>query len=166
MKLFTTRRRIAIVSAVVVALAGGGAALAYFTSSGSGTGSASVGTATNWTVSQPIDTSHGLLPGSGSEVLTFTVTNPGSGAQAFNSVTATVVSDAGAVDAQGTAVPGCQPGWFTAQPTSDPSLHASIPGGGTATVQVTVTMTDSGTNQDACQGINGPDVTLTVNSGS
>jgi len=27
-------------------------------------------------------------------------------------------------------------------------------------------MTDSGTNQDACQGINGPDVTLTVNSGS
>jgi hypothetical protein len=167
-KLFTTRRRIAIVvGASAVVLGGGGAAFAYFTSTGSGTGSASVGSATQWGVSTPSDTSHGLLPNSGSEILTFTVTNHGSGAQAFNTVTAIIAADgSGNVKAGGTAVPGCLAAWFTAVAgTPSPALGTSIAANGTATVPVTVTMKDSGTNQDVCQGINGPDVTLTVNSG-
>lgn len=168
MKLFTTRRRIAVVGVVTAAvLAGGGVAFAYFTSTGSGTGSASVGSASTWSVSAPVDSTHGLLPGSGSEVLTFTITNNGSGAQAFNSVTATVVDDgSGNVKAQGTAVPGCKTAWFTALPGGySPALGTSIAHNGTATVQVTVQMSDSGTNQDPCQGIKGPDVNLAVNSG-
>jgi hypothetical protein len=168
-KLFATRWRIAIVGMVggALVLAGGGAAYAYFTASGSGTGSASVGSATAWQVTTTNDTSGDLLPGSGSEVLTFTITNEGSGAQAFNSVTATIVNDgSGNVEAGGTPVLGCSASWFTATVgTPSPAYGTSIDATGTATVPVTVTMTDSGTDQDKCQGIDGPDVQLTVNSG-
>ena len=71
-------------------LAGGGVALAYFTSSGNGTGSANVGTSSNWSVAQ---TGHSgtLYPcgssfpqtgcGTNQETLTFTVTNNSTGAQ-------------------------------------------------------------------------------------
>jgi hypothetical protein len=168
-KIFTTRRRIIIacVAAGIVIIGSAGAAYAYFTSTGTGTGSASVGSASNWTVSQPADTSHNLYPGSGSETLTYTVTNVGAGAQAFNSVTPAIATDgSGNVKAGGQAVAGCLAAWFpTPTVISEPPVDTSIAHNGTATVQIGITMTDSGTNQDKCQGINGPDVTLTVNSG-
>jgi hypothetical protein len=169
-KLFATRRRIAVVGiTAVMVLASGGAAYAYFTATGSGTGAASVGSASSWEVTATSDTTGDLLPGSGSEILTFTITNEGSGDQAFNSVSATIISDNnGNVKAGGSPVSGCMASWFAAE-LGTPVGYGygeSIPSGDSATVPVTVTMSDSGTNQDKCQGIDGPDVKLTVNSGN
>jgi len=163
---FRTRRVAVVGSVAVITLAGAGAAFAFFTSSGTGTGSASVGSASNWTVSSPTNVSNNLLPGSGSEDLSFTVTNPGNGAQAFNSVTAKIVDDgSGNIVTSGGNVVGCLSSWFTATAgTPTPGYGTSIGHNGTATVPVTVTMQDSGTVQDACQGT-APEVQLTVNAG-
>jgi hypothetical protein len=49
--LFSTRKRIAIFcAAAIVVLGGAGAAFAYFSSTGSGTGQATVGSAATWQV--------------------------------------------------------------------------------------------------------------------
>src|SRR6201992_2944086 len=149
-KLFTTRRRIIIACVAVRIVIFAGAAYAYFTATGSGTGSASVGSASNWTVSQPADSSHNLYPGSGSETLTYTVTNVGGGAQAFNSVTPVIANDgSGNVKAGGQPVVGCLAAWFpTPTVISEPPANTSIAHNGTATVQLGITMTDSGTKHD------------------
>jgi len=53
MKLFKTRRKVAVVALSVGLIAGiGGAAFAYFTASGTGTGGATVGTAGNLTITE------------------------------------------------------------------------------------------------------------------
>ena len=52
MKRFRTKKALITSAAFVLILAAGGAAFAYFTSSGSGTGSAQTGTASNVTISQ------------------------------------------------------------------------------------------------------------------
>ena len=53
MKLVTSKRRMAVIGLTVGLIAGAsGLAVAYFTSSGSGNGSAQTGTATNVTISQ------------------------------------------------------------------------------------------------------------------
>jgi hypothetical protein len=151
MKKFSFKKKMiagAAAGALVLGIAGG--AFAYFTSTGSGSGNASVGSSTNWTVVVTSDTSNALLPGTGSETLSYTITNAGTGAQALNSVTATV-ADSGS----------CLGSWFTALASAPtPAVHTSIGSGGTATGTVTVTMQDSGGNQDACQGITSVPVTV------
>ena len=59
--------------AIGLGVAGG--ALAYFTSTGSGTGNATVGTATAWTVSVDCTTGGLLTPGVGTDTVAYTVTN-------------------------------------------------------------------------------------------
>jgi hypothetical protein len=163
-KLYTTRRRIVIVSAAAVAvLAGGGAAYAYFTASGSGTGSATVGSTGSWTVTQ--STSSGTIyPGSGSSVITFNVKNAGTGDQQYSTATPTVNSSSsgGYITQGGSPVTGCKASWFSASVTNDPDVNTNVAGGNTVQVQVTATMpTDSTDNQDACEGAT-PDVTLSI----
>lgn len=149
--LFSTKKRIAaVVLSGAVILGTGGIAAAYFTSTGAGSGSASVGSASNWTVAVTSDTSNALLPGSGSETLSYTITNASAGAQALTGVTATV-GDSG----------GCLGTWFTAVASAPtPATGASIASGGTATGTVVVTLNDSGGNQDACQGLTSVPVTV------
>ena len=165
-KIFTTRRRIIIVGLASAAVLGtGSAAFAYFTSTGSGTGNASVGSASTWTVTQT-STTGTIFPGSGSSTLTFSVKNNGTGAQAFNTVTPAIANDgSGNIEVGGNPVVGCLATWFpTPTIVSEPAANTSIAAGGNATVQLSVSMTDSGTNQDKCQGAT-PQVTLTVNAG-
>ena len=129
-----------------------GSAFAFFTSTGSGTGDASVGSASNWTVSVTSDTSNALLPGSGSETLSYTITNNSAGAQAYSTLTPSV-GDSGT----------CLGSWFTAVASaSTPVAGTSIAHLGTATGTITVTMQDSLTNQNACQGLTSVPVTLAV----
>jgi hypothetical protein len=152
MKLFGSKKRKLIAAGVaLVAIAGlATGAFAYFTSTGSGSGTASVGSATSWTVAVTSDGTNALQPGSGSETLSYTITNAGSGAQALTSVTATV-ADSGA----------CLGSWFTAVASAPtPATGVSIAPGHTATGTVLVTMQDSGSNQDACQGITTVPVTV------
>jgi len=161
-KLFTTKRRIAIVvGASAMVLAGGGAAFAYFTASGSGTGAATVGSTGSWGVSQASSTGT-IFPGSGSSVITFNVKNNGSADQQFSLAQATVNSSGGDITQGGNAVATCSSTWFNASVSSDPSLNQNVAGGATVQVQVTVTMpSDSADNQNGCQGAT-PDVTLNI----
>jgi hypothetical protein len=167
-KLFTSKRWIAIagVTAAVV-LASGGAAYAYFTSSGSGTGSATVGSAGNWTVvPDPTTGSVGTIyPGSGSSVLTFDVTNSGGGDEQYSSAIASVKSpsgDNGNITDGGSEVQHCKADWFDASVTSDPHINENISPNGMFTIQVTVSMpADASDDQTACAG-QSPDVTLAL----
>ncbi len=160
-KLFTTRRRLAIVGiTAAIVLAGGGAAYAYFTTTGSGTGSATVGTTGTWSVTQA-STSGTIYPGSGSSVITFNVKNTGTGDQQYSTATTAVNSSSGNITQSGTAVSGCLASWFSASVTSDTNLSTNVAGGATVQVQVTVTMPSATVNQDSCESA-APDVTLSI----
>jgi hypothetical protein len=164
-KLFAARRRIAIVgTAAAMVLAGGGAAFAYFTASGSGTGSGTVGSTGTWQVTQASSTGT-IYPGSGSSVITFNVKNTGTADQQYSTATSTVNSDGSGNIQTGVgnaSVSGCLAAWFSATVTADTSIDTNVAGGATVQVQVTVTMpTDSTDNQNACEGA-APNVTLAV----
>lgn len=168
---FVRRPRVVAALSVVVVLALAGGAFAYFTSTGSGTGSATVGSASNFTVTPSAATGGPLYPAAGTTNIAYTVTNASSGAQELNGTSAAVASDAsggansGDVLQGGTTVPGCLAAWFTATnhspttpaPPTDLAADASATGG-----SVDVTMQDSGSNQDACQGVK-PDITISAN---
>lgn len=144
---------------VVATLALAGGALAYFTSTGTGTGTAKVGTATAFTVTPAAATGGSLYPGAGTETISYTVTNPGTGAENLSATSASVASSGANVTQSGTAVPGCLASWFTAV-NHPPTLPQDLAGGATSpAATVTVTMADSGTNQNPCQGAQ-PDITI------
>jgi hypothetical protein len=169
-KIFTTKKRIAIAAVAGAAvLATGGTAFAYFTAGGSGTGSASVGSATNFTITQTGTSDGPLFPG-GSENLTFTVTNPSTNTQSedLSSVSANVPTDSGGnvLTTNNTSAGGCLASWFTATIPSPPSADTSLAPGASVTVTVNLAMTNATSSQDKCQGISGPNVTLTANQGS
>jgi hypothetical protein len=163
MKRFMNKKVATIGLAAGLALGAAGAAFAYFTSTGDGYGSASVGSSSSWNVSVSSDSTNTLLPGSGSETLSYTVTNESSGAQALNAINPTIKADgSGNVLAGGVAVPGCKAIWFTVVSNADqtPAFGTSLNHLDTTTGTVKVTMQDSGSPQDACQGIAGPDVNV------
>ena len=94
MKLFKSKKAAAIgvTAGLVLGLAGG--AFAYFTASnGTDSGSATVGTSTAWNVVNNGTTGGPLYAGAGSEVVSYTVTNPSSGHQYLKSVKVTVDAD-------------------------------------------------------------------------
>jgi hypothetical protein len=150
---FMTKSRAlsAFASICVLGIAAG--AYAYFTTSGSGTGSASVGTGSAVTLHGTVASS--LYPGSSSSV-SFTVDNPSSGAQRVNTISlASISADAGHSGC-GTVLGGGNPD-FTMAPVAVNKTVA--PGAGQAVSQTgTLTMNETGVNQDACQG-----ATLTLN---
>jgi hypothetical protein len=160
-KFFGKKRTLAL--AVVAVLAVAGAAIAYFSSTGSGSGSASVGSSTNFTVNVSSDTTGGLFPGAGSETLTYSVHNGGSGHQNLSATAAVVASDSnGDIKDHGTAVTGCKASWFTAVNHAPTPLPQNLaPGADSSNGTVDVTMQDSGTNQDSCQGAH-PDITVSA----
>ena len=157
-----TRKRALVALSVVAVLATAGAALAFFSSTGSGTGSASVGSSTHFTVAVSPATGGPLLPGSGTENLSYTVNNPGAGSQNLSSTSAAVASSGGNITTNGTPVPGCLAADFTATNTKPTPMPQVLVGGATSTAgSVSVTMQDSGANQDACQGKT-PDITVSA----
>jgi hypothetical protein len=137
----------------VCALAIAGAAVAYFTSSGSGTGSASVGTSS--AVPLHATVAGNLYPGSSSTV-TFTVDNPSSGNQRVGTISLSSIGvDAGHSGCT-TAISGGNPDFTMPAVTVNKTF---APGNGQTVTQTgTLTMNDTGVNQDACQG-----ATLTLN---
>jgi hypothetical protein len=138
-----TRKRVVLVAiaGLTVALAAGGA-FAYFTASGSGTGSAGVGSASGITLAS--GTVSGLYPGGADVPVTVTITNPGSGAQYVDTVGGSVATNS-----------GCLGSWFQVDSVS---YAGTIAAGGSDTKGTNVRMLDSGTNQNVCQG-----KTMTVN---
>ncbi len=131
----------------VVALAATGAAVAYFTSSGSGTGTAAVGSSSSVTLHATLSSS--LYPGSSTPV-TLTVDNPSSGAQRVGTVTLSSISVDAGHSTCSTTISGGNPD-FTMPAVAVNKVFPSG-NGQSVTPTGTLTMNDTGLNQDACQG--------------
>jgi hypothetical protein len=147
------RKQVLIPLSVVAVLAVVGVAVAYFTSQGSGTGTATVGSSSNVTLHGTVATT--LYPGSSSPV-TFTVDNPSPGAELVNTIhLASITPDAGHAGCS-VAITGGNPD-FT---MPDVVANQDIPSGNGHAVSAegTIAMNDTNVNQNACQG-----ATLTLN---
>ena len=159
---FARKRRAASLALLLLLLLVGGVAVAYFTSGGSGSGHASVGSATNFTVNVSTDDSGVLFPGAGSETLTYTVHNGGTGHQSLSTTSAAVASLNNDITQGGIEVPGCLKAWFSAANTAPTPLPQDLAGGADSSQgTVVVTMSNAATIQDACQG-HKPDITVTA----
>jgi hypothetical protein len=132
------KKKRVLVGLTIAMLAVAGAAFAYFTSSGEGTGKATVGSSS--TIALSSDAITGLFPGGAAVPVTVHVHNPGGGAEFVNTISGTVADNG-----------ECKGSWFTVSPITykeDVGAEASGPD-----AKTTVTMTDTGGNQDACQGL-------------
>jgi hypothetical protein len=146
------KHALASLSAIAV-LAVAGMAVAYFTSQGSGTATATVGSSSNVTIHGTVAST--LYPGSSSPV-TFTVDNPSPGAEFVHTIhLESITPDAGHAGCSA-VITGGNPD-FT---MSDVVANQDIPSGnGTpVTAEGTITMNDTKVSQNACQG-----ATLTLN---
>jgi len=165
MKFLKSKKGLAALIASVVAVgAMAFGAYAYFTSTGSGTGSATVGTDSAWTVGQTGSTgAANLYPdttiGAGSiQTKTYDITNPSAGHQNLTSVTVKVANADGSPWTSGTcsksdfSVGGAAPG----ATYTDTDSAGNFAGGETRSDTVTVQMIDSGSNQNDCRGLTVP----------
>ena len=141
MKRFSKKAWVVVGIVLAIALSAMGA-FAYFTAAGSGSGNASVGSASNVVITS--DAVTGLYPGGVDKTVAVHVNNPGSGQQYVNDVSGTVATSG-----------GCDGSWFVVD-TID--FNTNIAPGATVNTSTNVRMLDSGTDQNACQGL-----TLTIN---
>jgi len=151
-----TRKRALVLVGCVAAIAVAAVAYAYFTSTGSGTATAKVGTSSAVTLKGTV--AGNLYPGASSQV-TFTVDNPSSGAQRVGTITLTGITvDAGHSTCSVTITGGTPDFSMPAVP-----VNATFPSGNgqAVTPKGTLTMNDTGVNQNACQGA---ELTLALSS--
>ncbi len=150
MRKIVMKKRVLVPISILAALIVAGAAIAYFTSTGSGTGTATVGSTRAVTLHGTAATT--LYPGTTSSV-SFTVDNPSSGTQRVGTIRlVSVATDAGHS--------GCVVADFT---MPDVVANQSFPSGNAQAVTATgtLTMANTGVAQDACQGA---PLTLTLSS--
>jgi hypothetical protein len=147
---FTKKRVIAALS-IVAALALAAGVYAFFTSGGSGTGSAGVGTASAVTVHQTTTVS-GLLPGGPSVALAGNFDNAGPGAVKLAAVTAAVASVTPLAGHTANGKPDCTTGDFEVTGTSTDPGSIAVGTGIGAWSGLSVAMKETGLNQDNCQG--------------
>ena len=138
----------AIVSGTAIAVVGGGVAFAFWTTSGSGTGSAATSAgAANLAVAQTSTISN-MYPGDAAQTISGTVTN-----NAANSayVTKVVVSIASVTPASG-ATGSCDATDYTlASPTMN--VGQDVAAGDVASFSgATIKFNNKATNQDGCKG--------------
>jgi hypothetical protein len=159
------RKTLIGVSAVVLTLALGGAAVAYFTASGSGTGTASVGTSSALTLHG--STSGSLYPGTSSTV-SFTADNPSSGHQDVGtihlaSIVACDQTFSGGTCASGHEITTCESVETGASDTNtsnfwmaDVVSNQDVASGNGQSLSATGTLklNDLSTSQDSCKNAN------------
>jgi hypothetical protein len=141
------RKRVVIGLASVCVVAVAAVAYAYFTSTGSGTATATVGTSSAVTIKGTV--SGNLYPGASSTV-TLTVDNPSSGKQRVGTVSLEkITADAGHSTCS-VVTTGGNPDFTMA----DVVVNKTYGPGNAQAVTPTgsLTMNDTGVNQDACQG--------------
>jgi len=142
-----TKKRAFVALGCTCALAVAGIAFAYFTSSGSGTGTATVGSSSAVTLHATISSS--LYPGSSSPV-SFTVDNPSSGVQRVGTVSLASISVDSGHSTCSTTITGGNPDFTMA---AVPVNQVISPGNGQSVAATgTLSMNETGLNQDACQG--------------
>lgn len=145
-----TRRRGFAVLAVLGVLAIAGAAIAYWTTSGAGSGTGTVGTSNGTVTLTGSFPASSLFPG-GSVPVTFTAQTSSTSNLYVGTVTATNIA---------TSDPGCLPADFSLPPTVE---NTAVPAGPAITLPNTGTlsMANTAANQDACKGAT---ITLTLSS--
>jgi hypothetical protein len=151
-----TSKRAIVAICCLSALAVAAVAYAYFTSTGSGTATAKVGTSSAVTLKGTV--SGNLYPGSSSQV-SFTVDNPSSGAQRVGTISLTGITVDAGHSTCSTAITGGNPDF--SMPAV--AVNATFPSGNgqAVTPKGTLTMNDTGVNQNACQGA---ELTLALSS--
>ena len=155
MKVIKSKKGLVLLATLVVAAAATVGGYAYFTSSGSGVGSATVGTSTALTITQT-NTISGVLPDSAPHTVAYSIDNTAqSFAQNLGKVTVTNIATSDPTN--------CLASWFSANAPTN--AVGTIPAGSTynsnANTQPSIQMNDNGTNQDACKGAT---LTLTLNA--
>jgi hypothetical protein len=141
-----TRKRALIVLGCACAIGITGIAIGYFTSSGAGTGAATVGSSSSVTLHATI--SSNLFPGSSSPV-TMTVDNPSSGVQRIGTVSLSSITVDAGHSSCATTISGGNPDFTMA---AVPVNQVFPPGNGqTVSATGTLAMNETGVNQDACQ---------------
>ncbi len=152
------RKRVLVPLAIVFALAVSAAAVAYWTASGTGSGTASVGTDAGVTIS-PVTFSGTLYPG-GSVTVNFTVNN--SSASAPVQVDKVVANTAAGTNGMSSLPAGCLAADFT---FADVTVATNIAPSGTYSGTGTLSMANTAVNQNACK-LSSPVLNLRVdNSG-
>lgn len=137
-----TKKKYAIVAGVSAVALTGGVAFAYWTSTGSGTGSATTGTSTAWDVQVDDVDLDNLTPGGPTNTIGFSVQNDNSGVQNLANTVASVVD---------TSDPGCGPADFDVSATT--ITYGDVAPGATVNGTFTVQMVNTASNQDACKGV-------------
>jgi hypothetical protein len=142
-----TRKRALLALAGTCALGLTAFAIAYFTTIGAGTGTASVGSSSAVTLHATVSST--LYPGASSPV-SFTIDNPSSGSQRVGTISlSSITVDAGHSTCS-TVTTGGNPDFTMAAVAVNKTFG---PGNGlTVTPTGTLTMNDTGVSQDACQG--------------
>jgi len=148
--------------AVVAAMASIGA-YAYFTSTGSGTGSATVGSDSAWTVGQTGTTGGPLYPdpaiGTGNiQTKSYSVTNPSAGNQNLTDVKVSVANSDGSPWSSGLCTKNdfSVGGAAVGATYTDADSTGTFTAGETRNDSVTVQMIDNGANQNDCRGLTVP----------
>lgn len=147
MTITITKKRALVFLALTCAIAMAAGAYAYFTSTGSGTGTATVGSSSAVTLHATVTGS--LYPGTSSPV-SFTVDNPSSGSQRIGAISLSSITVDSGHSTCSTAISGGSPDFTMAAVT----VNKSFPTGNGQSVTQTgsLTMNETGVNQDACQG--------------
>ena len=153
---FLTSKRALIALSSLAVLAVAAVAYAYFTSTGSGTATAKVGTSSAVTLKGTV--TGNLYPGSSSQV-SFTVDNPSGGAQRVGTITLTGITVDAGHSTCSVVITGGTPDF--SMPAV--AVNATFPSGNgqAVTPKGTLTMNDTGVNQNACQGA---ELTLALSS--
>jgi hypothetical protein len=175
----------AIGVAAGLVLGGAGAAFAYFTTSSTGAGSASVGSQASWSIATTSAVGSALTPSvtdtscppsipsagatgdcSSSQTLTYTVTNHSGVQEALSGVTISVANADGSPWAPTKAIAAddaCSASDFSIDgntvgtPFDDTSLAGPVnPGVTTSSSNVSVILVDNSANQDNCEGLTHP----------
>ena len=110
MRIIKSKKVIALILGTVVAAFLAVGAYAYFTSTGNGSGSATVGDSTTWAVTTLSATGGPLTPGGPTESITYKVKNNSTGSQKLSSV---AISVANADASPWIAVAGCSKSDFS-----------------------------------------------------
>jgi hypothetical protein len=137
-----------IAASAAILVAGGGVAFAFWTSGGSGTGSAATGTSEDVTVVQT-STVTDMGPGVAAQTLSGNFTNANTGPAYVTTVTASIAS----VFQGGVLAVGCSASDYTLTGTAM-SVGAEVPvGTGVGTwTGATIAFNNTAANQDACKG--------------
>ena len=152
-RLFSTKRGVAISAAVTTMLAASIGAYAYFTTTGAGSGSGTVGSSKALVIHQAgitysnAATDNALVPGTTATV-TFSVDNSSSANQQLGTISVSSITTDGAHAGCDTAT---NPTWFST--TTDAVGQDYAPGAGQVVPgSLTVTFNDVNVSQDVCKG--------------